>query len=114
MGESNVESLRKLRNKYYTYSGPLIRFPLTEILSINLHSQHENRCNNFELRLAECIEAYGFYKGIEKCGAVLNDFQECMTQEKRRSRYELICAEFIRQVEAGERNYEKVPFIAFF
>lgn len=114
MGESNVDTLRNLRHKYHTYSDPLIYSPLSKSLSMNLHSQHEIKCRDFEFHLAECIEAYGFYKGIEKCEAVLRDFHECMTQDKRRSRFEILCGEFIRQVEAGERNYEKVPFIAFF
>ncbi|XP_043582039.1 uncharacterized protein LOC122567505 [Bombus pyrosoma] len=114
MDESTAKSRMEMRDKYYIYSDPLIRSPLTNALSANLHNQHEVECRNFEFHLAECIEAYGFYKGIDKCKAVLHDFEECVTKEKRRSRFEIICGEFIRQVEAGERNYEKVPYLAFF
>ncbi|XP_073968042.1 NADH dehydrogenase (ubiquinone) 15 kDa subunit [Bombus fervidus] len=109
--KSNSESRWEMRTKYYINLDPLIRSPLTDALSANLHNQHEIRCRNFEYHLAKCIEAYGFYRGIDECREVLHDFQECMTQEKRRSRFEIICGEFIRQVEAGERNYEEVPVL---
>lgn len=114
MGERNTKTRREMRDKFYIYMDPLIRSPLTNFLSANLHNQHEIECRDFEFHLAECIEAYGFYRGLDECRAVINDFHECITKEKRRSRFEIISGEFIRQVEAGERNYEKVPFLAFF
>lgn len=114
MDEDKIKARREMRGKYHTYADPIIYSPLTSFLSTNLHNQNEIKCRDFEFHLAECIEAYGFYKAIEKCKAVLNDFHECITQDKRRSRFEILCGEFIRQVEAGERDYEKVPFLAFF
>lgn len=114
VGESTTETMRRMRLKYLTYLDPLIRSPLTSTISANLHHQSEIECRDFEFHLAECIEAYGFYKGMDKCQAMLYDFQECITREKRRCRFEIIGGEFTRQIEAGERSYEKVPFVPFF
>ena len=63
--KSTPESRWEMRTKYYTGMDPLIRSPLTDMLSVNLHNQFEIRCKNFEFRLAKCIEAYGFYRGID-------------------------------------------------
>ncbi|XP_006622114.1 uncharacterized protein LOC102672861 [Apis dorsata] len=100
--------------KYRNFMEPIFKTPLTKIFGISIHSQYYSTCKNFELRLAECVEAYGFYKGQEKCKALILDLDECLYKEKRMHRQEIINGEFQRQINAGERKYEKAPFIPFF
>lgn len=87
--------------------------PLNEWSSVMVHSQYLAECRDFELNIAKCIDAYGFHKAIKKCQLLINDFEECVQKEKRRQRFEIISSEFHRQVQAGERKYEKAPFISF-
>lgn len=100
--------------KYRTFMEPVFKTPITDLFGISLHSQNYAACKDFELRLAECVEAYGFYKGQEKCEPLILDLDECLYKEKRIHRQEIINGEFQRQINAGERKYEKAPFISFF
>lgn len=86
--------------------------PLNAKASVLAHAQYHTECRDFELNIAKCIDAYGFHKAIQKCKPLIHDFEECLYQEKRRQRHEILVSEFYRQVKAGERKYEKAPFIS--
>lgn len=49
--------------------------------------------------MMECMEAYGLHRGLDKCGALYEDFKECFTQQKQRQR-------FMVRVESSD----KMPF----
>lgn len=100
--------------KYHAFAEPIFKSPITNWFGASLHAQFNATCKDFELHLAECVEAYGFYKGQEKCEALIRDLDECLHREKRRHRQEIINGEFLRQIDAGERKYEKAPFLVFF
>ncbi|NP_001155303.1 NADH dehydrogenase [ubiquinone] iron-sulfur protein 5 isoform X1 [Apis mellifera] len=100
--------------KYHTFMEPLFTSPITDYFGISLHAQCYSACKDFELRLAECVEAYGFFKGQEKCEPLILDLDECLYKEKRKHRQEIISGEFQRQIDAGERKHEKAPFLFFF
>lgn len=51
------------------------------------NAQHYDKCGPMELRMMECMEAYGLHRGLEKCGALYDDFKECFTQQKQRQRF---------------------------
>ncbi|XP_017879575.1 uncharacterized protein LOC108624651 [Ceratina calcarata] len=91
----------------------LIESPVSDMIKVSVHVQDDGLCRDFELQLAECVEAYGFYRGQTKCEAMIHDLSECLKGEKRRSRNDIIYGEMTRQVENGERKYEKPPFLAF-
>ncbi|KAK1118478.1 hypothetical protein K0M31_015175 [Melipona bicolor] len=86
--------------------------PFNKMSSVLSHAQYHAECRDFELNIAKCIDAYGFHKAIQECKPLIHDFEECLYQEKRRQRFEILAGEFHRQVKAGERKYEKAPFIA--
>lgn len=85
----------------------------TDTVKISIHVQDHGVCREFERNVAECVEAYGFYRGQVKCEALMHDLAECLLGEKRRSRNDILFGEMTRQVEKGERKFEEPPFLAF-
>ena len=73
--------------------------------------QETDRCADFELRLADCLEAYGYPASEEKCLPYLRDLQECVISPKQMRRTELMRNERDRQYKAGERkkHFEEEP-----
>ncbi|XP_076235433.1 NADH dehydrogenase (ubiquinone) 15 kDa subunit isoform X2 [Calliopsis andreniformis] len=79
------------------YITPLIKAPWTEITSnIGTYQQHPE-CRDFEFRLADCVEAYGWYRSLEKCDLLFKDLEECAYNLKRNKRLGIMLQERKRQ-----------------
>ncbi|KZC06445.1 hypothetical protein WN55_10355 [Dufourea novaeangliae] len=74
-------------------------------LNAAYNAQTHPVCKNFELRLADCVEAYGFKKGEEKCNLLVLDLKECLYRTKRQKRIQMIQAVRREQMKKGERDY---------
>ncbi|XP_076754617.1 NADH dehydrogenase (ubiquinone) 15 kDa subunit [Xylocopa sonorina] len=111
--EPAPEFKAKNPNHVHLYNEPAIYSPLEHFFGTALHNQHDALCRDFEYQLALCVDAYGFYQGQLKCDLLIKDLSECLLADKRNSRREIISGEFNRQVDAGERKYEKTKFLPF-
>lgn len=66
-----------------SFLSPFLRNPITDFTGPLMSAQTGLRCADFEMRLMNCFEAYGYPKGIEKCEAYYDDFKECCTRDKQ-------------------------------
>ncbi|XP_011635130.1 uncharacterized protein LOC105425858 [Pogonomyrmex barbatus] len=92
-------------------AAPLFKGPPTDIF-LNLRNlQAMERCAKYELHFMDCMEAYGYHKGREKCRLIYEDMCECIFKVKRRRRIQAMNAERERQFWSGERKnrYEETP-----
>lgn len=85
------------------YSPPF-RTPLTDLTGCVISHQWHGRCKDFEMRAVDCLEAYGLYRGLEKCHDLLEDFKECSMNTKRDARLNDMRLERTRQYWMGERS----------
>ncbi|XP_025195077.1 NADH dehydrogenase [ubiquinone] iron-sulfur protein 5 [Melanaphis sacchari] len=88
------------------FLSPFFRNPITDFTGPLMSAQTGVRCADFEMKLMNCYEAYGYPKGIEVCQAYYEDFKECCTREKQMSRIVAIQNERERQ---AKPEYEKPP-----
>lgn len=84
---------------------PFIYGKLTHTFPPLLHAQYSG-CGDRELKLFECLEAYGNFRGKEVCRDLIEDFYECLRMPKRMQRYKLMNIERERQEKAGLRKRE--------
>ncbi|XP_076638283.1 NADH dehydrogenase (ubiquinone) 15 kDa subunit [Colletes latitarsis] len=73
------------------------------------NSQRNPTCKNFEYRYADCIEAYGYYKGQDKCQFLMEDLAECLYMTKQRIRVNMMTEERKRQMKEGKRDFIPYP-----
>ena len=89
---------------------PTIKCSLLSIMPTHTHQM--GKCKDFELRMIDCLEAYGANReGQEKCADYIADLNECSGMGKQKERVKLMRLERIRQYKAGERKevWEKPP-----
>lgn len=89
-----------------THFGPCFRTPLTDLTGGIMTHQSFIRCNDFEMRAVECLEAYGATKGKIRCQDYLDDLRECMFEIKQLARVQAMRLERHRQWATGERSSE--------
>lgn len=77
-------------------SQPFLRNIFTDMTGAIPNAQHYDKCGAMEMRMMECMEAYGLHKGLDKCGALYEDFKECFTQHKQRQRFLVRNYNFLR------------------
>lgn len=65
---------------------PFIRSPFTDLAGGLLNAQYYTKCGELELKMMECLEAYGLNRGNIKCNDLIEDFQECYTMRKQQLR----------------------------
>lgn len=70
--------------------GPAFRTPFTDLTGCLINAQQDKRCAPMEMNFIDCVEAYGVYRSIEKCGKLLADFEECVYGRKQFLRFEVI------------------------
>lgn len=68
---------------------PYIRTPMTDLMGGLYNHQHYGPCGKFELKMMECLEAYGADKGKVKCSDLIDDFNECRKNTKQWLRTEV-------------------------
>ena len=76
--------------------------------------QWTTRCSNVELETANCVEAYGFVRGKEKCKELISDLYECVYSMKQNKRLELMHVEYLHQIKKGQKEYIPVPPVTYF
>lgn len=84
---------------------PILRTPVSDFFARVNHMQ-SGRCADFDLRLQECYEAYGYHPGSPKCQDYRDDLYECHFRLKQVHRYNAMIKERERQYKAGERTKE--------
>lgn len=86
---------------------PFLRIPFTDIFGVLVTNQWNGRCGDIEMKVIDCLEAYGLDRGMKKeCKLQLSDYNECLTNHKQRERTNAMRAERERQYAAGERTKE--------
>jgi len=65
---------------------PFFRSPFTDLTGALVNAQHQDKCGDMEMKMMECLEAYGIQKGKIKCADLIDDFQECYTMRKQQLR----------------------------
>ncbi|XP_067004848.1 NADH dehydrogenase [ubiquinone] iron-sulfur protein 5 [Anabrus simplex] len=86
---------------------PFLRLPLTDLTGCVINRQHFDNCGGFEMRMMDCLEAYGMERGKKKCADLIEDFQECSFQRKQHQRMEAMRLERQRQYLFGDRTKEE-------
>lgn len=76
---------QKVENKVGVVT-PFFRSPFTDLTGGLINAQHFHKCGELELRMMECLEAYGLNKGNIKCSDLIDDFHECYTMRKQMNR----------------------------
>lgn len=71
-----------------------------------MNHQWHGPCREMELKMMDCLEAYGLDRGAQKCDAIIKDFQECAGRDKQSRRTLVMRLERNRQYYAGERKKE--------
>ncbi|XP_011174250.1 uncharacterized protein LOC105206452 [Solenopsis invicta] len=90
---------------------PFFRGPFTDLFLHVRNVQCMKECAPYELMFMDCMEAYGYHKGKEKCRLILDDMFECIYKNKRILRVYKMEEERQRQFKSGERKnrYEETP-----
>lgn len=87
---------------------------LNKLSGYFLPVQWSTRCNDIELETANCVDAYGFIRGKEKCKELISDLYECVYHTKQNKRMELMHIEYQNQVKKGKKEYIPVPPVSYF
>jgi len=61
---------------------PILRNPFTDITA-GIGQHDYGPCLPFQLRLLDCMEAYGGVQGKQKCKLLYEDFTECAIKWKQ-------------------------------
>jgi NADH dehydrogenase (ubiquinone) Fe-S protein 5 len=62
---------------------PFFRSPFTDLTGSLVNHQFYGRCEEMEMRVMNCLEAYGVDRGATKCKDLIDDFKECNTYKKQ-------------------------------
>jgi NADH dehydrogenase (ubiquinone) Fe-S protein 5 len=55
-----------------------------------VNHQYYGRCEEMEMRLMNCLEAYGVDRGAKKCKDLMDDLYECSSRKKQVTTFILI------------------------
>lgn len=71
-----------------------------------------SECADFEMRMGDCLEAYGLHRGAKACEDYIADMRECVLNGKQKQRVKHMRIEHIEQHKAGKKpqRWEKSPF----
>lgn len=85
---------------------PWLRSPLTDLTGAIVSHQWYSPCADMELKVLDCLEAYGLDRGIQKCDVLIEDFNECALKTKQFKRIVAMRIERQRQYLKSERSKE--------
>lgn len=96
---------------YMKWGTPMFKGPITDLFLNVRNLQGLKECGRYELLYIDCMEAYGYHRGKEKCRLLLEDMYECAMRIKRMRRISAMHDERARQFASGERKkmYEDTP-----
>ncbi|XP_056630541.1 uncharacterized protein LOC130441062 [Diorhabda sublineata] len=86
---------------------PWLKSPFTDLTGSLVNHQWYGVCANLELKVLDCLEAYGLDRGLKKCHLLIEDFRECSLRTKQFKRMKAMRNERHRQYFNGERTKEK-------
>ncbi|KAH8263330.1 hypothetical protein KR044_007370 [Drosophila immigrans] len=66
---------------------PFLRLPLTDLTGCLINHQTYDKCGKFEMKMMDCLEAYGLERGKKQCADIIADFQECVGMNKQLMRF---------------------------
>lgn len=69
---------------------PFLRTPFTDLTGCLVNHQYYGRCEEMEMRLMNCLEAYGVDRGAKKCKDLMDDLYECSSRKKQVTTFILI------------------------
>ncbi|CAH1404066.1 unnamed protein product [Nezara viridula] len=80
--------------------------PLTDLTGTPAYtSQYFGLCMDIEMKMINCLEAYGYYRGVESsCKDIIDDYSECFTRFKQMARHIEI-----RKVQRQKKSYIEPP-----
>lgn len=87
---------------------PWIRSPFSDVTGALVTHQWYGRCADLELKLLDCMEAYGINRAETKCETLIKDFNECNSRSKQINRCLAMRKERLRQYKEGERTKENL------
>lgn len=98
---------------YMKWGAPMFKGPLSDIFLSVRNVQCLKECAPYEIQYVDCMEAYGYHRGKEKCRLILEDMYECVFKVKRLRRIHDMQKERERQFKSGEREkkYEETPVL---
>lgn len=85
---------------------PWFKSFFTDLTGDHFSNQYFGECADLEMKLLDCLEAYGMHKGIRKCEVLMEDFKECVYKRKQFDRIFAMRTERHRQRFSGERSKE--------
>ncbi|XP_077265348.1 NADH dehydrogenase (ubiquinone) 15 kDa subunit [Temnothorax americanus] len=97
---------------YMRYGTPLLKGPFTDLFLHIRGIQCVEECAPYEVQYVDCLEAYGYHRGKEKCRLILEDMYECVMKIKRGRRVKLMNEQRARRMFAGEKSedvFEPTP-----
>lgn len=74
---------------------PFLRLPLTDLTGCLINHQTYDKCGKFEMKMMDCLEAYGAERGKKQCADLVADFQECVSMEKQLLRFHVSFKSFV-------------------
>lgn len=83
---------------------PMFKGPFTDIFLHVRNLQCLKNCAHYEIQYMDCMEAYGYHRGKEKCRLIFEDMYECAMKVKRLRRIVAMQKERERQFKSGERE----------
>ncbi|KAH8409590.1 hypothetical protein KR222_008973 [Zaprionus bogoriensis] len=87
---------------------PFLRLPLTDLTGCLINHQTYDKCGKFEMKMMDCLEAYGLERGKKQCADLIGDFQECVSMQKQLLRFHAMRTERYKQWLAGQRKREEL------
>jgi NADH dehydrogenase (ubiquinone) Fe-S protein 5 len=75
--------------------GPFIRLPFTDLTGSMINHQTHDKCGSLEMKMMDCLEAYGMDRGTRKCKDLIEDFQECAGMKKQLARIYVSLINFV-------------------
>ncbi|XP_028129250.1 uncharacterized protein LOC114325387 [Diabrotica virgifera virgifera] len=85
---------------------PWLKSPFTDLTGSLVNHQWYGECADMELKVLDCLDAYGLDRGLKKCDDLIEDFRECALKTKQFKRMYAMRNERHRQHFAGERTSE--------
>ncbi|KAE8752124.1 hypothetical protein FOCC_FOCC001286 [Frankliniella occidentalis] len=118
--ESNVERdnpIKFARGSYFQQLspmtiGPIWQTPLTDLTAGIVTAQEgPQMCAQMELMMLNCMEQYGYMRGMKMCGGYIQDLHECQMKDFERTRVQIMQEERRRQFRDGKltKQFEECP-----
>ncbi|CAK1553047.1 unnamed protein product [Leptosia nina] len=86
---------------------PFLRSIFTDVTGPMYSYQMFGRCAKQEANMMDCMEAYGYGRGVRKCKDLIDEMYECHTLKKQYARFAAMRKERNRQIACGQLKGDK-------